>query len=75
MAPLVEQIVSQVHQLLEDSLIRSAHQEVRAERAKTLEKRAEILKEVVPQKTLRALDLDTEKDSSMWLMSHPLKEM
>ena len=74
-APLVEQIVSQVHQLPEDSLIRSAHQEVRAERAKTLEKRAEILKEVVPQKTLRALDLDTEKGSSMWLMSHPLKEM
>ena len=33
-APLVEQIVSQVHQLPEDSLIRSAQQEVRAERAK-----------------------------------------
>ena len=37
-APLVEQIVSQVHQLPDDSLIRSAQREVRAERAKTLEK-------------------------------------
>ena len=42
-APLVEQIVSQVHQLSEDSL-RSAQKEVRPERAKTLEKRAERLK-------------------------------
>ena len=59
-APLVGQIVSQVHQLSEDSLIRSAQQEVRAERAKNLEK-VERLKEVAPQKTRRALDLATEK--------------
>ena len=51
-APLVEQIVSQVHQLPEYSLIRSAQQEVRAERAKTLDKRAERLKDAAPQKTL-----------------------
>ena len=50
-APLVEQIVAQVHQLPEDSLIRSVQQEVKAERAKNLEKRAERLKEVAPQKT------------------------
>ena len=48
-APLVEQIVSQVHQLPEDSLIRSAQQKVRAERAKNWEKRAERLKEAAPQ--------------------------
>ena len=74
-APLVEQIVSQVHQLPEDSLIRSTQQEVKVERAKNLEKRAERLKEVAPQKTRRALDLATEKGSSMWLTSLPLKEM
>ena len=74
-APLVEQIVAQVHQLPEDSLIRSVKQEVKAERAKNLEKRAERLKEVAPQKTRRALDLATEKGSSMWLTSLPLKEM
>ena len=74
-APLVEQIVAQVHQLPEDSLIRSEQQEVKADRAKNLEKRAERLKEVAPQKTQRALDLATEKGSSMWLTSLPLKEM
>ena len=68
-APLVEQIVAQVHQLPEDSLIRSVQQEVKAERAKNLEKRAERLKEVTPQKTRRALDLATETGSSMWLTS------
>ena len=74
-APLVEQIVSQVHQLPEDSLIRSVQQEVRAERVKTLQERAERPKEVAPQKTRRTLDLATEKGSSMWLTSLPLKEM
>ena len=74
-APLVEQIMSQVHQLHEDSLIRSAQQELRAEQAKNLEERAERLKEVAPQKTRRALDLATEKGSSRWLTSLPLKEM
>ena len=74
-APLVEQIVAQVHQLHEDFLIRSVQQEVKAERAKNLEKRAERLKEVALQKTQRALDLATGKGSSMWLTSLPLKEM
>ena len=74
-APLVEQVVSQAHQLPEHSLIRSALQEVRAEQAKNLEKRVERLKEVAPLKTRRALDLTTEKGSSMWLTSLPLKEM
>ena len=71
-APLVEQMV---HQLPEDSLIRSAQQEVRTERAKNLEERAVRLKEVAPQKTRRALNLASEKGSSMWLTSLPLKEM
>ena len=73
--PLVERIVLQVHQLPEDSLIRSEKQEVRSERAKNLEKRAERLQEVAPQKTRRALDPATGKGSSMWLTSFPLKEM
>ena len=61
--PLVEQIMSQVHQLPEDSVIRLAQQEASAERAKNWEKRAERLKEAVPQKTQHALDLATEKGS------------
>ena len=39
--PLVEQIVSQSHQLLEDSLTKLSQQEVRSERLKELERRAE----------------------------------
>ena len=42
--PLVEQIVSQSHQLPEDSLTKLAQQEVRSERLKELEHRAERIK-------------------------------
>ena len=48
---------------------------MRAERAKILGKRAERLKEVAPRKTRPAIDLATEKGSSMWITSLPLKEM
>ena len=48
---------------------------MRAERTKILEERAMRLKDIVPQKSRRALDLATEKGSSMWLTSLPLKEM
>ena len=48
--PLVEQIVSQSHQLPEDSLTKLA-QELRSERSKELEQRAERIKEMAPRKT------------------------
>ena len=46
--PLVEQIVSQSHQLPEDSFSQLAQQEVRSERLKELQHRAERIKEMVP---------------------------
>ena len=49
--PLVEQIVSQSHQFLEDSLTKLSQQEVRSERLKELERRAECFKETSPRKT------------------------
>ena len=49
--PLVKQIVSQSHQLPEDSLTKLAQQEVRSERSKELEHRAERIKEMAPRKT------------------------
>ena len=73
--PLVEQIVSQSHQLPEDSLTKLAQQEVRSERSKELEHRAERIKEMAPRKTLRALDLATEKGSSAWLTVLPLQDL
>ena len=69
--PLVEQIVSQSHQLPEDSLTKLAQQEVRRERLKALEHRAEGIKDMAPRKTQRALDLATEKGSSAWLTVLP----
>ncbi|CAH3180463.1 unnamed protein product, partial [Porites lobata] len=71
--PLVEQIVSQSHQLPEDSLTKLAQQEVRSERSKELEHRAERIKEMAPRKTQRALDLATEKGSSAWLTLRDLE--
>ena len=73
--PFVEQIVSHTHQLPDDSLIKSTQQAVRGERAEDLEGRKERIKEVAPQKTRRALDLATEKGSSMWLTVLPLQEL
>ena len=71
--PLVEQIGSQSHQLPEDSLTKLAQQEVRSERSKELEHRAERIKEMAPRKTQRTLDLATEKGSSSWLTVLPLQ--
>ena len=73
--PLVEQIVSQSHQLPEDSLTKLAQQEVRSERSKELEHRAERIKEMAPRKTQRALDLATEKGSLAWLIVLPLQDL
>ena len=73
--PLVEQIVSQSHQLPEDSLTKLAQQEVRSERSKELEHRAEHIKEMAPRKTQRALDLATGKGSSAWLTVLPFQDL
>ena len=73
--PLDEQIVSQSHQLPEDSLIESAQQEVRSERLKELEDRVERIKKMEPKKTQRALDLAAEKGSSAWLTVLPLQDL
>ncbi|CAH3184462.1 unnamed protein product, partial [Porites lobata] len=59
----------------EDSLTKLAQQEVRSERSKELEHRAERIKEMAPRKTQRALDLETEKGSSAWLTVLPLQDL
>ena len=73
--PLVDQIVSQSHQLPEVSLTKLAQQEVRSERLKALEHRAEGTKEMAPRKTQRALDLATEKGSPAWLTVLPHQDV
>lgn len=54
-------MVSQSHQLREDSLVRSAQQAVRSERSQELEERDKVIKEMAPKKTKRALYPATEK--------------
>ena len=56
-------MVSQSHQLREDSLVKSAQKAVRSERLQELEERENAIKEMAPKKTKRALYLATEKSS------------
>ena len=53
-----------LYQLPEDSLTKLAQKEVRSERWKELEHREELIKEMAPRKTQRALDVATENGSS-----------
>ena len=74
-SPLVEQIMNQSHQLPEDSLVNSLHQAAKSEKAKELTNIVDNLKQIVPRKTQRALDLAQEKGSSLWLTVLPLQEL
>ena len=72
--PLVDQIVAQLHQLPDESHIKSAQQAVRKERVQELEERAERIRENAPPRIQRILDVASEKGSSVWLTALPLKE-
>ncbi|XP_044180752.1 uncharacterized protein LOC122961935 [Acropora millepora] len=73
-SPLVEHIVAQTHQLPNESLIESGRLAVKRGRAEELSGTAENLKQIVPRKTKRALDLVQEKGSSVWLTVRPIQE-
>ena len=57
-----------------NALTKLAQQEVRTERLKELEHRAECIKELAPRKTQQALDLADKKGSSAWLTVLPLQD-
>ena len=73
-SPLVEHIVAQTHQLPDESLIESGRKAVKRGKAEELSGIAENLKEIVPRKIKRALELAQEKGSSLWLKVLPLQE-
>ena len=73
-APLVDQIVAQLHQLPDESHIKSAQQAVRKERVQECEERAERIRESAQPRIQRILDVASEKGSSVWLTALPLKE-
>ena len=64
---LVEHITSQTHQLPDESLVTSARQTVKSERAEELKDMVEEVRESAPPKTKRALHLEAEKGSSVWM--------
>ena len=73
-APLVDQIVAQLHQLPDESHIKSAQQAVRKERVQECEERAERIRESAQPRIQRILDVASDKGSSVWLTALPLKE-
>ena len=73
-SPLVEHIVAQTHQLPDEFLIESGRQAVKRGKAEELSGIAANLKQIVPRKTKRALELAQEKGSSVWLTVLPLQE-
>ena len=73
--PLVEKIISQTHELPDDFNVRSAQQAARSEREKVLKDSVDHIKNTVPRKVSRSLDLAGEKGASIWLSVVPMKEM
>ena len=70
-APLAEQIVSQRHELPNDRTVRSLQQEARKENQQRLGDKFEEVKNDLPHRTKRAVDLATEKGTSSWLTVLP----
>ena len=74
-APLAEQIVSLTHELPNDRTVRSLRQKARKENQQRFCDKFEEVKNDLPHRTKRAVDLATEKGASSWLTVLPIKEM
>ena len=74
-APLVEKIIAQDHETPADTAVKTLQQCVRRETNEALQTRLGNVREFLPQKTQRAIDLATEKGASNWLTVLPLKDM
>ena len=74
-APLVGQIVSQVHEPPDDVPIKFVQLTMLRERDVRLDDKLEKLRNSLPEKTKRVVDLAAEKGASNWLTVIPVKEM
>ncbi|KXJ17180.1 hypothetical protein AC249_AIPGENE16225 [Exaiptasia diaphana] len=74
-ASLVEKIISQSHELPDETEVKTAKQKSHTEKEKVSKDTFESLKESLPEVTVRSLELAAEKGASTWLTVIPLKEM
>ena len=74
-APLVEKIIAQAYEIPDDSVIHTLQQNARNEKNEVLQAKRDGIKNSLPPKTRRAMELATEKGASNWLTVIPIKEM
>ena len=74
-APLVEKIVSQVHETPEDAVVSALQQSVRREKNEVLGTKLNEIKNYLTLNTQRAVELASEKGASNWLTVIPIDEM
>ncbi|CAH3113594.1 unnamed protein product, partial [Porites lobata] len=73
--PLVRQIVKQAHEPPDETEIKTLQASARREKDELLKMQCEQVRESLPSKTERAVELATEKGASNWLTVIPIKEM
>ena len=74
-APLVDQIMSQQHQLPDDSAVNLAKQTFRHKREEDAKEKVRSIYQRAPDNLKKTLDLSSEKGSSVWLTVVPLHEL
>ncbi|CAH3037034.1 unnamed protein product, partial [Porites lobata] len=73
--PLARQIVKQAHEPPDETEIKTLQASARREKDELLKMQCEQVRESLPSKTERAVELATEKGASNWLTVIPIKEM
>ena len=73
--PLMRQIIKQAHEPPDETEIKTLQASARREKDELLKMQCEQVRESLPSKTERAVELATEKGASNWLTVIPIKEM
>ena len=73
--PLAQQIKSQVHELPDETEIHAAQREMCQVKNRYLKEKLDQVKGSVSGKTLRAVDLATQKGAPSWLTVLPIRDM
>ena len=71
----MRQIIKQAHEPPDETKIKALQASARREKDELLKMQCEQVRESLPSKTERAVELATEKGASNWLTVIPIKEM